>query len=847
MSPHDNGPQDDHDATNYVASPPASSNTHGTRYSDAPADPHATAYTPTSGAADHAAAGRLPRRFGNYELLEELGHGGMGVVYKAREFTPERMVALKVIRAGELADAEDVRRFHREADEAARLDHAHIVPVYEVGEHGGLHFFTMKLVEGGSLSHHLERYQSDAKGAARLVATAARAVHYAHQRQLLHRDLKPGNILLDASGQPQIADFGLAKRMGGAGEASQSQGVGTPEYMAPEQARGDAQLTTAADVYALGGVLYVLLTGQPPFRGDSSWTTIKKVLTEEPAPPSKIRPGVPRDLETICLKCLQKEPSRRYGSAEALAEDLERWLRGEPIRARSVGAMERAAKWARRKPAAATAYGLLLAALVLGAGGGAATWLWLRAENALGDAKTAEGNAEAAQTRAEIAKGEAETANRGEQEARHQLTRLAYIDRINLSQREWDAGNLKRARALLDEAGGLLDELTPRLLPEKRPWDWGYLNRRFHPELSVLEGYTSRVSSVAFSPDGGRLAYAGTGGTVRLRDPTSGKQLAVLEGHTGEVECVAFSPDGGRLASGGLDKTVRLWDVASGKQLAVMGGHMDVVTSVAFSPDGGRLASASWDETVRLWDAASGKQLVVLKGHTVPIETGHVYSVAFSPDGGRLASGGWNQIVYLWDAASGKQLAGLEGHTGCVNSVAFSPDGRRLASGSRDETVHLWDAASGKQLAVLEGHKGTVFSVAFSPDGGRLASAASEQTVRLWDAVSGKQLAVLEGHTGDVRSVAFGPDGGRLASGGGDGTVRLWDAVVGMRRAVSEMPIPLQTVAFSPDGARTVWVGVDMVRLWDEASGKQFAKSLADIRTRLHPWSSAQTAAASRP
>src|ERR1700722_14072101 len=238
MSPHGNGQQDDRDATNYAATPAASTDTQGTRYSDAPADPHATAYTPTSGATDHVAAGRLPRRFGGYELLSELGHGGMGVVYKAREFTPERMVALKLIRSGELADAEDVRRFRQEADEAARLDHPHITPVYEVGEHGGLHFFTMKLVEGGSLSQHLERYQNDPKSAAKLTATAARAVHYAHQRQLLHRDLKPGNILLDAAGQPHVADFGLAKRMveGDACLTRSNAVVGTPEYMAPEQA-----------------------------------------------------------------------------------------------------------------------------------------------------------------------------------------------------------------------------------------------------------------------------------------------------------------------------------------------------------------------------------------------------------------------------------------------------------------------------------------------------------------------------------------------------------------------------------------------------------------------------------
>jgi serine/threonine protein kinase len=354
-------PPADRDATNYVAPPAASTDTHGTRYSDAPADPHATAYTPTSGATENA-AGRLPRRFGGYELLEELGHGGMGVVYKARQLAPERLVALKVIRSGELADAEDVRRFRQEADEAARLDHPHIVPVYEVGEHGGLHFFTMKLVEGGSLSQHLERYQNDPKAAAKLMATAARAVHYAHQRQLLHRDLKPGNILLDAAGQPHVADFGLAKRMeeGDACVTRSNAVVGTPEFMAPEQARGEKRLTTAADVYALGGVLYALLTGRPPFRG-ATGLVIQKVLTEEPTPPSKERPGVPRDLETICLKCLRKEPGRRYASASELETDLGRFLNDEPIQARASTVWERAVKWARRQPAAAALLGVILA------------------------------------------------------------------------------------------------------------------------------------------------------------------------------------------------------------------------------------------------------------------------------------------------------------------------------------------------------------------------------------------------------------------------------------------------------------------------------------------------------
>jgi tetratricopeptide (TPR) repeat protein/tRNA A-37 threonylcarbamoyl transferase component Bud32 len=351
--------------TRYQSPPPDEPN--ATRYPAGAGDPHATDYPSAEELAESPSGQRLSRRFGGYELLAEIGHGGMGVVYKARQLEPERLVALKMIRAGELATAEDVRRFRQEANEAARLDHPHIVPVYEVGEQQGRHYFTMRLLEGGSLAEHLGRYRQDGKAAARLVAWVARAVHHAHQRQLLHRDLKPGNVLLDAEGQPHVADFGLAKRLSGAGEVSQSvgAGAGTPEYMAPEQARGDVRLTTAADVYGLGGILYALLTGRPPFKGATHWETIQQLLTREPAPPSAHVRGIPRDLETICLTCLHKDPARRYASAEALADDLRRFLEGRPIASRPVGSAERLWRWGRRNPAVA---GMLaaLVAVVLG-------------------------------------------------------------------------------------------------------------------------------------------------------------------------------------------------------------------------------------------------------------------------------------------------------------------------------------------------------------------------------------------------------------------------------------------------------------------------------------------------
>lgn len=293
----------------------------------------------------------FPQTFGDYELIEEIGRGGMGIVYKARQITLNRIVALKRIRAGQLASPEEVARFRREAQAAAGLDHPHIVPILEVGEHQGQHFFTMKLIEGGNLGGHLDKF-ADAKASADLMIKIARAVHHAHQRGILHRDLKPSNILIDADGNPHVSDFGLAQPIEKEAKLTQSGAiVGTAEYMAPEQARGEKGLTTAADVYGLGAILYVLLTGRPPFQGDYNWETLKKVVEEEPVSPRSFNRKVDRDLETICLKCLHKTPTRRYASAEELAQDLARCQRGESPLARPATRRERLGKWVRKHPA----------------------------------------------------------------------------------------------------------------------------------------------------------------------------------------------------------------------------------------------------------------------------------------------------------------------------------------------------------------------------------------------------------------------------------------------------------------------------------------------------------------
>ncbi len=792
-----------------------------------------------------AGTGTTVRYFGDYELLSEIARGGMGVVFKARQVNLNRIVALKMILAGQLANDSDVKRFYAEAEAAAKLDHPGIVPIFEIGQHEGQHYFSMAFVEGESLAKKVAEGPLPPREAAQMVKTVAASVEYAHQKGIIHRDLKPANVLLDGQGQPKVTDFGLAKQLkGDSGLTGTGQILGTPSYMPPEQAAGKLdEIGRRSDVYSLGAILYCLLTGRPPFQAASPIDTLMQVLEQEPVSVRLLNAQVPIDLETIALKCLEKDCSRRYGSAQELADELQRFLEDRPILARPVGTVDRMWRWCRRNRLVAT----LVSAVALLLLGSAIGGFWLahgerlakKAAKELADEKgklaeekglladknqalfeserDAKEKARLAQTLADERKTAAEAnATLAEQrrEEADKSARLArkrlYVTHMNLVQTAWEDTRMSTVLDLLDRHRPMNDD------DDLRNFEWYYWNRLCHRDQLTFKGHLGGVNAVAFSRDGTQVASASSDETVKIWNARTGQATHTLRGILGgRVVSVAFSPDGARVASGG-NARIKVWNAITGNQSFELKGSMD--KSVAFSPDGTRLATASWGREVKLWNATTGEEIATFRGHTR-----EVTSVVFNPDGTKLASASEDQTIKLWDATTGNNAARtLSGHTGNVTSVAFSPDGTRIASASADQTLKFWDAITGEELATLRGHTGPVTSVAFSPDGTRLASGGADKSVKLWDAITGSELRTIKGHSGSVNGVAFSPDGSRVVSASADATLKLWNADIGPEvLTLNGHSSSVNDIAFSRDSMRLVSAGRDArIVLWDVSTGQ---------------------------
>jgi eukaryotic-like serine/threonine-protein kinase len=869
--------------------------------SDQPDSPVASRTTLSSITSSDDAQGKGPRIRG-YESLGELGHGGMGVVYRARQISLNRVVALKMILTNGYAGSQQRARFRTEAEAAARLQHPSIVSIYEVGEQDGQPFCAMEYVPGGTLGHRLAAAPQPTRQTARLIETLGRAVQYAHDHGVIHRDLKPANVLIAGGPDtpldqclPKIADFGLAKQLPNVDEDPNAEEVaepanhtrtgeilGTPSYMAPEQASGlPATVGPAADIYGLGAILYEGLTGRPPFRGQTVHDTLEQVRNVELLPPSRLQPGLPRDLSTICLKALAKSPGRRYASAGELADDLRRFLDGRPIMARPVSRAEKIWRWCRRNRVVASLS--VSTGLIVLAGFLISTYFAI-AENA----------------RAVEARDNARKADQSRMAALRESTLLAMERGRNLAEQGdggrgllWLVRSLELAtltkdpdltrvvRTNLDAVSRGLHKLR-QILPvgpipgrcifftkdgktvwassrtdrEVGSWDAvtgqpgpqlplnhteAYLLAMSHDNALLLlgDGLQSRlwdcatrqprdppfrhpegVRAASFRPDGRMVATGHNAGGAYLWDVTTGQLRAPLKGHTLEVLGVAFSPDGKTLATGSLDDTIRLWDAETGEPKGKPIRHRGQVFSLAWTRDGRTIITGNTNGTTQFWDVATGQRQGPPLAHRSV-----VWSLDVTADGRIIATGSGDRSARLWDASSHEPIGNVLPHQAGVTSVALARDGTVLATLTEKGLVRIWELARGP---IKLPHRSWVLGVAFSPDGAQALTGCADETARLWEIRSGKPLGTPREHGTEVRAVAFGPDRSGFFTGTLRGELWRWGLLpTGASSKIQSHTEGITALAISKVGRTAITGCTDRsARLWDLSTGRQRGAAL---------------------
>jgi eukaryotic-like serine/threonine-protein kinase len=762
------------------------------------------------------------RYFGDYELLQEIARGGMGVVWKARQVSLNRTVAVKMLLAGRFSSPEFVQRFRAEAEAAANLQHPNIVAIHEVGEHEGLQYFSMDYVDGQSLAERARENPLPPEMAADYLRTIAEAIHYAHQRGILHRDLKPSNVLIDAQDRPRVTDFGLAKRLTDSELGTQDseltvsgQVLGTPSYMSPEQASGRrGAVTVASDVYSLGAIFYFLLTGRPPFAAESMEGVLDQVLHREPASLRLLKPTMPRDLETICLKCLAKEPGRRYATAQELTDELGRFLRGEPIQARPISPPERLWRWCRRRPMVASLVLALHMVLALGLAG--ILWQWGRARQSAQEARLAQRETTINLWDSYLAQARA---NRFSGRPGRRFDSLATLAK---------AAAIRPAPELRDEAIAALALFDVRFTNS-----WSYvpgsqdIGNIYSPNLDfyVINGQNGegrmhrttdnaeigRLPSVghsisgmgAFSPDGRWLASVGSQGKLHVWDvPARRLVLSDLPDRAW-----AFTPDSRQLLVAGRDRRASLYDLPSETRVRLYPTQTVVRSCAAIDSQGRWLAGgAALGRVVTLSDLASGEPI---RSFT---NAAYAVCLAFSPDSRHLAVGGEDGMLEVWDAQTGERRARLEGHENRVVAVGFNHAGTLLASSSWDHSWRMWDAREWRPLLTLPS---TSYHVHFSPDDRTVAyiyQAGQVSQLALTDDACFRRLQPSRRVSNSADNLDISPDG-RLAVAALTAGFALWDLLAETELAV----VPAgscSSAIFTPDGTSILTSGSKGFRRW---------------------------------